>query len=1155
MNTCPNVNSLEYKALLKAVKGDENLAAAIWEASDGAVPANIIKELAVTNFRKKRNKGQRSSANQRMLNVVERIKNVANLIDFDVLKHQYSYKGILLRSTTNKIDSIKEYKYANTTISDYEKNSELGTKMHKVLEDLINGLSKEEIQKGNDFTSDDNFEILYNHLEGIVNRLKGDGTLLTEVRIGNLNNKLAGTIDILVVRPDGSVDIYDLKTSIHPTSEKALYRNHFDGKASKEDKHGLQLATYAKALEMGDTELGIPKLTIGTLSIIPINIKIEGDKVTEVKPEEVIPLSYTRYEAKTNYTLPNQPIYEEQTELDDAEKIFYSTEHKTLEAWAEANYSWYRKDTASEELKKLQLERDEIEFSPNFKGDRAAALNDVQAKIDKITNRRTKLEEGYNQYKLAFRELFEFYSKNKIEEMNDVNELKKILNKYAHLDPQAKNKLDRLQKHLVKKIIDLQVQEIKNKHPEFDFDLSTTKDLKARDKYFKALSDFSEEFPEMQYFAKEYSKVTQEMVQEKQEMLKRYEAVGKKIVKEYNQKNGIVGNVLDFLNPLVSNAKYFEFMDAGNNKAVTKKDAKYQTLTASQKEFVDLVETLYGQYEEQIADSNGNVNLNRLIKVERTFAEDWKEDGLFQAFANYLGSDNYKQRSIKIKQGSDIDTYAAFEQGIKNKIASGKISRVSGLVEIAKLKREANKQIEKGQHADGTKFEFHDRAEFEINAHGELKTKFHHKQSKDARYTKDFYRAYMEMFTEMNFVKHMQPVLPMVEALEVYNQTAGGEGKAREHMLKYIDVFKKGNILREELSGMGRDVDKFVKFFRKLTHLRVMAFNIPAAVFNVFIGKYNQFRGDLLPNHITGEKRFWGNRKKVRSILEKYQAVSIEFDYNPANHIGAFFDMVMFGATRLGEYYIQGAAIAGQMKEEWDWIDENGNILGKDAEEIAKRSETIRKRMDEYKKKVRDIQGKYSDEDKRGFSHFEIGKAAMQFKVWMPDAINDRFSKRYIDINGNVRQGTLHYMATQGFADLKQQLLNPSKDFWTSDKPNDVLLRRNLRAFAAFTSAMALYLMVADDDDDDSKWMAAQLHRAIGDMSFGLSFDGAEATLKNPLPMMSTLVKSIETVESVFLLQSYKDGTLKAPKMILNLAPYNNIIEYPIELSENLLEE
>lgn len=1160
MNTCPNLSSPEFKALLKTLQGDEDLAILLYNKYDGVIPKNILNAHASSFSSKRKGKAPKRRINQKMDIVVAAMKKVTDLIDFEPIKHVYSYAGKKLKSVTDTIDKFPAYEYTGVERDEYEKNSKLGSAMHKVMEDIINGVDKEQMDKS--FTTEENFDKFYNAIEKIVERIKQDGTVVSEIRIGNTKNAIAGTIDIAVFRKDGSVDIYDLKTSIHSTENKALYRNNYKGKASKEDKHGLQLATYAKMLEMGDSELGMMKLRIGTLTIIPFNITIEGDMVSDITEETPIPLSYSKYESETSLTLPNQPIYEEKVEMDDAKEIFYRTFHKSLESWAEANYSWYRKDTLQKELDELVKKKDEAEFSPDFKGDRDATIKELEKKIASFTENRARLEEGYNAYKEAFARLEQFYANLNIDEITDVDVLKKYLNDFAHFDPQAKRKLDRLQKHLIKKIIDLQVQVIKNKHEDFEFDVSTSKDLKERDYFLKALSDFSEEFPEMQYFAKEYESTYIKMLEERNAMLKKYEAVGKKVVQEYNKKNGVVGNVIDFLNPLVSNAKYFEFMDAGKGKAVTKKDAKYQQLTKAQQEFVDIVEELNKQYESQITQGNGNVDLSRLIKVERTFGENWKEDGLFRAFANYIGSDNYKQRAIRIKdEKGNIRSYGEIEAEIQANIASKKISKISGLVEIAKLKRKAIKQIDTGKHSDGEKFNLHDRSEFEINAYGQLRSKFHHKQG-NINYTKDFYRAYMEMFTEMNFIKHMEPVLPMIEALEVYNQTTA-DGSERKNMLKYLEVFKKGNILREQMSVAGRDVDSFIRFFRKLTHLRVMAFNIPASVFNVIIGKYNQYRGDLLPSFGKGEKRYWGDMKKTRAIIEKYQAVSIDFDYNPANHVGSFFDMLMFGATRLGEHYIQGAGVVGQMKEEWDWIDENGNVTDKDgktidkkgnAQEIEKREAILRDKMQEYKKKVRDIQGKYSDEDKRGFSHFEVGRAIMQFKVWMPDAINDRFSKKYIDIHGNVRQGTFNYLFKQGFSDLKYQLLHPNKDFWTSDKPNDVLLRRNIRSFVAFTSMLALYAAVADDDDEESKWIADKLNKVITDMSFGLNLDGAEATLKSPIPFFNTMMKSLEAVESVIFLQENRNG-FTAPKKVLNMLPYKNLVETPIKIAEDYLDE
>lgn len=1142
---CINKNTAQYKEALKAI-GDDDITYRYMVMYDGKIPNSILKGNISAYKPKKKKTGRPVVSFERSTQIANReaLQELQSKIDFKKEDHIYKIDGKIFNSTTTTIDMIDEYAYTGTKKEDYEVNSDLGSKMHSVVEGIIKGVDKEKMD--NSFTTPELFDQFYEQIYSLIDKIKEDGEILSEVRVANTKNGIAGSIDIAVLRHDGMVDIYDLKTSINPTSEKALYRNKYQGKASKEEKHGLQLATYGRMLELGDEKLGIPSMRINNLTIIPVNIKIEKDQVASMKFEPLIPLSYARFSEQTKYTLPNQPLLQEEKLINKEEEMFYKSEHKELESWAQARYESYNKVEAQKKLEEINKQLDDIEFDDKMTDkEKVEKMKPLKEKKQKLLNRRQRLQEEFDQYRQQFREIVDFYLQNDVAKLTDIEYIRKVLLSWDSFDPEAKKMSRLLQIHLNSLNIEAQKEKIREEHPDYDYDYSDTKDLNKIDPYFKSISDFTEEFPEMQIFANHYLKATTAMNTEKQIMLQKLEAAGKAVIKEYNKKNNLGDKVLDFANPVVSNEKYFSFME-NNGKAVTISSAHYKTLTPAQQEFVSVINSLHNQYERQITANNGNVKKDTLIKVQRTFAEDWRNDGLLMAFANYIGSDNYKQRSVLIKYNGNDVSYGDVESYIKQGMKSGRISKIAGLVELKKAKKKAIKQIESKKNSDGTKFTGNDRSEFELNAHGELTSRFQHANRQKAGYSKDYYRAYMEMFTEMNFIKHMQPIIPEIEALEAYNKSMGND---RTNMIKYLEVFKKGNILKEDLTVFGRDIDKWVKFFRKLTHLRVMAFNIPAATFNVLIGKYTQWRGQEY-GKAAGEKRYWGEFKKTQAILTNYQGLSTEYDFSPRDHIGNFFNMLMFGATKAGENYIQGSSIVGQFTdEEWSLFDENGKVIGKENEEKILRA------IEKYKKRTRDLQGKYSDEDKRGFSHFELGRAIMQFKVWMPDAINDRFKKKYIDMYGNVRQGTLSFLVSNGGRDMLEAIRQ--KDFWTSKDPNVVLARRNVRSFIAFASTIALYAAVQgdDDDDDDMKILSMFLERSISDMSVGLSFDGVEATLKKPFPFVSTMESAVSAVEAIVFLQENRKGELKAPKAIGTLMPYNNIVRQPIKFAETFLED
>lgn len=1093
--------------------------------------------------------------------IAKALKSIRDKIQFNEEKHEYSFNDRILTPTTTKIDNIEEYRYTGNNSDEHDVNSKVGRSIHKVLEDIVNGKTKEEISKEQDFTSDTEvFDKIHTQLEKLVSRIKKDGTVLSEVMIGNLNNSVAGTVDVLVIRDDGSVDIYDLKTSIRSTEDKELYRNRYNGvKASKEDKHGLQMATYAKMLELGDEELGIPKMKINNLTIIPIHLTLEGSKVKDASPEENIGFGYSNYNDQTLQTLPEQPVFEEKKILDAQEDKFYKTRHNTRQAYAEAKYENYNYIKAQKELEDLRHKMDEVQGSTTMDSkERSALIKEIQAKIDKIVVRGQKLQKEYDQYLEDFDAIVNFYKNTNVEDITDLNELLKIYNQFSKMNSEASKQLmDDTKIAIAKKMMDMRTAALLEKNPTLNPGTFSKEDLKVSDVWMKALSDFTEAHPEMQEFADQYFRTYNKMLEEKQTMIKEMEDSAKEVIADYHKKEGIAGKVKNYFNPFANNQRYFAFMEKGG-KMLTSSDAEYKSLTKAQQSLITVVSKYRSLYEDQMNQGKTKFNRKDLVKVDRTFSETLEKDGLYSALVKYVGAKNYKQKAVLLyDENKKLRSFEDIEEELLQKVADKKLSKISALLQIRKYQKRAETAINKKRHEDGSEYNTNDHSEYEINANGEIKSKFHNKASKDLKYSKDFYRASLEMFSEMNFIKHMQPMLPLVESLEAYNKSLGDD---RKNMSKYIDIWKRGNILKEELSSGGRKIDNWIRFFRKLTHLRVMAFNIPSAIFNVIIGKYNQFRGDSVKNLGKGEKRFWTEFKKSQAILKQYQATSVESETNPAHHVGQFFNLLMYGATQLGERWIQGGGVIGQITdEEWSWLDDDGSInieSAKDNAEIKQRQETLIRKMNEYKKKVRDIQGKYSDEDKRNFSHFELGRAAMQFKVWMPDALRDRFAGKYIDLNGNERQGTINRLFYNGIEDLKAVMNDPK--LFTSNEPEWKLHRRNLRSLMAMGSAMGLFFMAAGGDDDD-KWWATQLSKTMNDMATGFSFDNAEFTLKNPIAMLGTASKAVETIESAFMYQTYKNngnkygdkGDWKTPGMVLDMLPYKNVPKLIAEAVDN----
>jgi len=116
--------------------------------------------------------------------------------------------------------------------------------------------------------------------------------ILTQQILFNDEKKIAGTADVMLVMPDGSVEIHDLKSSINPTEGEYTrtsqsgntYTNSYDkrfrnDKASKKEKHTAQLSLYSGLAKSKN-------INVTKTKIVPIHItNVNDGSVSDINKE------------------------------------------------------------------------------------------------------------------------------------------------------------------------------------------------------------------------------------------------------------------------------------------------------------------------------------------------------------------------------------------------------------------------------------------------------------------------------------------------------------------------------------------------------------------------------------------------------------------------------------------------------------------------------------------------------------------------------------------------------------------------------------------------------------------------------------------------------------------------------------------------------
>jgi hypothetical protein len=686
-------------------------------------------------------------------------------------------------------------------------------------------------------------------------------------------------------------------------------------------------------------------------------------------------------------------------------------------------------------------------------------------------------------------------------------------------------------------------------------------DIKSKDILMKNLSHMTQIVPELQAFSKMFENAYFDMTAERYTLKNELQKLGKQVIKEANKKLGITGRAKELFSS--DNAKYFEFVE--NPNAIIGEDedgdpikgAGYWTIEEAKKKgfsdaqinFLKFMHKLRDERNAQL-EAMGRDATNEVLKVDKGVAESWRTEGIMQAFSSFLGN-GFNLRNVRVDftdpvtKNKSITTYGDIEKKLLEYGNKGLIEKLHALVLMATYNMKAKRQIQKGINVDEKDNEnvlqLRGGAKYGIDPHGALVNKFMKNRSKDRGYSKDFYKAAFEFIDESTHSKHMQELLPYIDSIEYLNKMGlvDDEGNVlhgvKDNVAEWIKQWKDLHLFKVDKPGkLGPEVDAAMKLLRVLTSQLVMAFNVKAGLINIAMGQYNNLRAETAKDLKEGHKRMIKDPKKTADILKKYQVISIDYESNPKLFAGRLFDNLAHGLTRAGEYYIQGSMFMGLMSEkDYDSFEYKKNKEG--VEELVLKEgvdeKEVKDRMIKNKNRVSDIQGKYSDKDRRNFMAGEFGKMVGQFKVWVPDWWRERFGEEYITADGHVKKGSYRQFTVDAIKDLRDQVKaeGPSA-IW-----NNKVAMTNLKG--ALAVATLLSLKMAGDDDDKKRKQGDLLSQMTSNVLFVFDPSGLKFTVSHPVAVLGTLEKFAKVLEGSLKMDAEKTG-----KDIMKVVPYNKAI-------------
>lgn len=818
----------------------------------------------------------------------------------------------------------------------------------------------------------------------------------------------------------------------------------------------------------------------------------------------------------------------------------------------------------------------------NISEEEAKGLQEI---LEYQANLEAQDRKAYMDYRNDMGEIKELMSEKEIHEYSE-EELFKIYNNIINYQKFSKGTLlPDVMRKIGMALFDKQANALKN-NPKtkemFDDDLSKIKDLTSTEVKMKVLSHMNQYFPELQSLNKLYDSAVFAKEKESKENKFVLEKLGKKVIEEKNKQLGITDKASSVFSS--DSAKYFEYLDNGEGEYLTVNEAKKKGLSEAQIEFLKYMREL-------VAERQGLMNtevdvdnmIMEVIKTDKGFRETYKDAGLVSAYSHLLG-DTYNINNVRIPYTnpitgkSGVTEFKNIEKILIDYGKQGLPQMVKALALLTKYNWRARKQLKIGKNYDQkgeeNKLKVIVGGDYTLDANGNLIGKFDRKRDKDRGYSKDFYKAAMMFIDDTAHVKHMTPLMPAINSIMFINENGvlgeGGEelhGK-KPNVVKWMEEWRDMHVFKKEKETIP-ELDLALKMLRFMTSATTMWFNVPAGAMNLSIGLYNNWRAQTDPIIRRGNGRLFlkGARKGERGyafgalnpyavdLIRKYNVVSTDIDSNPKIFAGRIFDTIANGATRFGEFIIQGSGVLGLMDEDlynsFEYKKDKHGVEqlvvkeGLDEKEIEKKILALRNR-------ISDIQGKYADKDKRNFANNELGKAVMQFKTWIPDFWKERFGKPYINSDGEYRQGSVYPLMKDGFKDLRAEFKKLGVDALKANTPDAISFRQNLKGLMAIT---LLSILANTGDDDEEKSLAVKMaSRGRSDILF--IFNPTDQgtlkfTLSKPIAAMGNIEKFIDAADHLLAFES--DDYYKAtdnPKIgrdLLRLAPGRKLIEPAVD--------
>jgi hypothetical protein len=387
---------------------------------------------------------------------------------------------------------------------------------------------------------------------------------------------------------------------------------------------------------------------------------------------------------------------------------------------------------------------------------------------------------------------------------------------------------------------------------------------------------------------------------------------------------------------------------------------------------------------------------------------------------------------------------------------------------------------------------------------------------------------------ETNIYKFVDTVIDM----QVKGNTKNDEGKIKIGTL-YDD---NGNPTGEKYIH----TSKLADFGMKYNSLLRIGLNPINAVTNVLVGDFGNIiegfggRFYTLENLTSATNIFMKDSFNRESDLQKWRDAIGPLqeldDYETVEQVStgkkltkAKVEELMYMPQKLGENFLQNRTMIAILIKD-GYMDSSGKTTDKGKNITDEQLKRLTNKVYEVNNK---IHGRYSARDAAAISQNVLARMALQFKKWIPAAIESRFESKHFNIDLGVE---VEGRYKTGWRLLKKALQGDLKVLQSGNMTELEIynMRKNLAEIAiALGATLSFIAMGAFGDDDEElkknpyyKFTMDQLDRVSGDLLFFYNPDSYTQTALKPIALVKTtsdVIMCITAFPHIFGLQGKKD--------------------------------